>query len=39
MVTSAGSGYRLNAAFVKNEVDNLGPLRQLALLYTQALIT
>jgi len=39
VVQSAGSGYRLKAAFLKNEFDNGGPLQHLALRYTQALIT
>ena len=39
VVQSAGSGYRLKAAFLKNEFDNGGALQHLALRYTQALIT
>lgn len=38
VVQSAGSGYRLKAAFVKNEFDKGGPLQHLAWRYTQALI-
>ena len=39
MVQSAGSGYRLKAAFLKKEFDIGGALQHLALRYTQALIT
>ncbi len=39
LVTSAGSGYRLKASFVKKSIKKGGPLQQAALLYTQALIT
>ena len=39
IVQSAGSGYRLKAAVLKAEFDRGGPLMQLLLRYTQALIT
>lgn len=39
VVQSAGSAYRLKAAFLKKEFDIGGALQQLALRYTQALIT
>jgi CRP-like cAMP-binding protein len=39
VVQSAGSAYRLRAAFLKKEFDDGGPLQHLALRYTQALIT
>lgn len=39
VVQIAGSGYRLKAAIVKNDIDNSGSLQYLALRYTQALIT
>lgn len=39
VVQSAGSGYRLEAAFLKREFEDGGPLQHLALRYTQALIT
>jgi len=39
VVQSAGSGYRLKAAFLKKEFDIGGALQHLALRYTQALIT
>lgn len=39
VVQSAGHGYRLRAAVLKKEFDRGGMLQQLALRYTQALIT
>lgn len=39
VVQIAGSGYRLKADIVKNNIDNSGALHYLALRYTQALIT
>jgi CRP-like cAMP-binding protein len=39
VVQSAGSGYRLEAAVFKKQFDTGGALQQLALRYTQALIT
>ena len=38
VVQSAGHGYRLKAAFLKTEFARAGPLQQLLLRYTQALI-
>jgi CRP-like cAMP-binding protein len=39
VVQSAGHGYRLGGAFLKREFNAGGPLQQLLLRYTQALIT
>lgn len=39
VVQSAGKGYRLRAADIKNEFDRSGPVMHLLLRYTQALIT
>jgi CRP-like cAMP-binding protein len=39
VVQSAGAGYRLKAALMKNEFDRAGPVMHLLLRYTQALIT
>jgi CRP-like cAMP-binding protein len=39
VVQSAGQGFRLKAAFLKEEFDSGGALQHLALRYTQALIT
>jgi CRP-like cAMP-binding protein len=39
VVRSAGHGYRLPAALLKNEFNRAGPVLQLLLRYTQALIT
>ena len=39
MVQSGGHGYRLRASILKKEFDRGGPLHNLALRYTQALIT
>jgi CRP-like cAMP-binding protein len=39
VVQSAGSGYRLDAEFVKAEFNRVGPVLHLLLRYTQALIT
>lgn len=38
VVQSAGQGYRLRAQLVKNEVDRAGPVFQMLLRYTQAMI-
>lgn len=39
VVQSAGAGYRLKAALMKDEFDRAGPVMHLLLRYTQALIT
>ncbi len=39
VVQSGGKGYRLKAYFMKQEFDKAGPVTQLLLRYTQALIT
>ncbi len=39
VVQSAGQGYRLKAAFIKEEFNRSGPVKHLLLRYTQALIT
>ena len=39
VVQSAGQGYRLSAAHIKNEFNRGGPVLHLLLRYTQALIT
>ena len=39
VVQSAGKGYRLNAAVMKEDFDSAGPVTHLLLRYTQALIT
>lgn len=39
VVQSAGHGYRLQAAFLKDEFNRAGPMLHLLLRYTQALIT
>ena len=39
VVQSAGQGYRLSAAHIRNEFDRGGPVLHLLLRYTQALIT
>ena len=39
MVQSGGKGYRLKAQYMKDEFDKAGPVTNLLLRYTQALIT